>query len=408
VAADATIRVEGLWKRYGLPLAADLRRARARLRSIWRGGEAPQQIDPAPWSLRDVSFEVRRGESLGVIGRNGAGKSTLLKILAGVTPATRGRVAVAGRIFPMIELNAGINRDLTGRENVELLGAVMGFGRREIAARMPAIEAFCELGDWFDRPARKYSSGMLARIGFGVAMNVEAEVVLVDEILAVGDFAFQKKCVQRMASLSSTGVTVLFVSHNPYLLERMCDRVVMLDAGRLEELGQPADVIHRYYESAEPALDPALRAPADPHERPGTGDLRIQSVEMLNARGDPPHEHEAGGALVMRLHYEAPEPVREPNFSLRVYDPQNTMVLSLAATRFRHGAVLEGKGYVDCRVAQLPLMPNLYTLQVKVSGDVLIDLVENAAAFRVRASSTVLVDSANMGIACAEPEWSFR
>jgi hypothetical protein len=188
---------------------------------------------------------------------------------------------------------------------------------------------------------------------------------------------------------------------------------VLLEQGRLEELGEPADVIHRYHALGSASRESGgtgERAPvsAAAHARPGSGELRLRGVELLDAHGRPTGELETGEAATVRLHYEAKEPVREPNFGVRIFDPQNTLVLSLAATRVRRGVLLEGAGFVDCRVAGLPLMPGSYGVQVKVSGEVLLDLVENAAAFSVRASPRVIVDSAQLGIAWAEPEWSFH
>jgi ABC-type polysaccharide/polyol phosphate transport system ATPase subunit len=190
---DVVIKVDHLWKCYGLPPSPDFKGV---LKNIKNGRPlfyAPN--DSGPWSLSDVNFEIKKGEVLGVIGRNGAGKSTLLKVLAGVSPATRGSIAVKGRVFPMIELAAGMHLDLTGRENVRLLGAVMGIPYFEMEANVPKIEEFCELGEWFDRPVYQYSSGMAARLGFAVAMHVNADVLLIDEVLSVGDFLFQKKDV---------------------------------------------------------------------------------------------------------------------------------------------------------------------------------------------------------------------
>ena len=190
MSSDIVIKIEGLWKRYGLPIPDVLGKVRSLLgsaNSVGRNGEARN------WALRDVNLEVRRGETIGIVGRNGAGKSTLLKVLAGVTAPTRGRVEIRGRIFPMIELNAGLHKELTGRENVRLLGAVMGMSRREIELRLPGIEDFTDLGEWFDRPVRMYSSGMLSRLGFGVAVNVESDVILIDETFAVGDLKFQEQ-----------------------------------------------------------------------------------------------------------------------------------------------------------------------------------------------------------------------
>ena len=184
------IRIEGLWKRYGLPLPEIVRRG---WNLLTNKNESSADLGDGPWALKDINLEIQKGETIGIVGRNGAGKSTLLKVLAGVTTPTRGRVEIRGRLFPMIELNAGLNMELTGRENVSLLGAVMGLSRRGIESKLPDIEEFTELGDWFDRPVRMYSSGMLARLGFGVAVNIESEVILIDETFAVGDLKFQKQ-----------------------------------------------------------------------------------------------------------------------------------------------------------------------------------------------------------------------
>ena len=169
---EYAIEVRDVWKRYGLPLRPWMRRHVDR----WRGIEPQDQEAYGPWALRDISFEVRKGESLGIVGKNGAGKSTLLKLIAGVSPATFGSLQVNGRLFPMIELTAGIHRDLTGRENIKLLGAIMGFNARQMDEKMPAVEDFAELGEWLDRPVWQYSSGMQARLGFSVAVNVDADI----------------------------------------------------------------------------------------------------------------------------------------------------------------------------------------------------------------------------------------
>ncbi len=239
---DVIIKVEGLWKRYGLPLVPAVRGLVTRLRN----SKSSTLNERGPWALRDISFEVKRGETLGIIGRNGAGKSTLLKILAGVTPPTRGQIEVRGRVFPMIELNAGIHPELTGRENVRLLGAIMGLSRLEIEEKMPEIEEFTELEEWFNQPVRKYSSGMLARLGFGVAMNVEADILLVDEVLAVGDVGFQNRCLGRMKEYREAGKTILFVSHALEMVQYLCQQVMLLDKGEAIVEGKPEGVITQY------------------------------------------------------------------------------------------------------------------------------------------------------------------
>ncbi|MBF0144028.1 MAG: ABC transporter ATP-binding protein [Magnetococcales bacterium] len=252
VAGESIIRVEGVWKRYGLPLMPIVREGWHRLRGAFGfPGEAPPIL---PWALREVSFEVRAGETLGLIGRNGAGKSTLLKILAGVSPPSAGQVWIDGTLFPMIELNAGIHMELTGRENVYLLGAVMGLSREEVTQRMGDIEGFCELGEWFDRPVRMYSSGMQVRLGFGVGLFVNADVLLMDEVMGVGDVNFYNKCLMHLEDVRSRGRCILFVSHNLFRVRRLCDRVVVLDRGEVKYVGRTEEGIQVYEEILRAAV----------------------------------------------------------------------------------------------------------------------------------------------------------
>jgi len=243
MSSEVSIRIEGLWKRYGLPVPEILRKG---WNLVTHGKFASGDGDKRPWALRDVTIEIKRGETVGIVGRNGAGKSTLLKVLAGVTAPTRGRVEILGRIFPMIELNAGLHMELTGRENVRLLGAVMGLSRKEIESRLPEIEDFTELGEWFDRPVRMYSSGMLGRLGFGVAVNIESEVVLIDETFAVGDLKFQNKSLARVKEMRESGATVLLVSHSLETLQFVARKGILLEEGRLLSSGTALEAINEY------------------------------------------------------------------------------------------------------------------------------------------------------------------
>jgi len=202
--------------------------------------------DQRGWALRDINLEIRRGETVGIVGRNGAGKSSLLKILAGVTAPTRGRVEVRGQVFPMIELNAGLHMELTGRENVRLLGAVMGFTNSEIEAKLPEIEDFTDLGDWFDKPVRTYSSGMLGRLGFGVAVNVESDIILIDETFAVGDLKFQNKSLARIKEMQQSGATVLLVTHSLDTLQFVARRGIFIEMGKVISSGSSLDAINAY------------------------------------------------------------------------------------------------------------------------------------------------------------------
>jgi lipopolysaccharide transport system ATP-binding protein len=198
------------------------------------------------WAVREVSFEIRPGEAVGLVGANGAGKGTLLKLAAGVLRPTRGRVAVEGRVSPLIELAAGFDPELTGRDNVFLNGALLGRSRREMAARLDAIADFAELGEFMDVPVKSYSSGMYARLGFAVAVDVEPEILIVDEVLAVGDERFQEKCLERIRAIRRAGCTLLHVSHSATQVAALCERVVVLDGGRVVFDGPPAEAIAAY------------------------------------------------------------------------------------------------------------------------------------------------------------------
>ena len=198
------------------------------------------------WALRDVSFSVEAGDSLALIGRNGCGKSTMLKVIAGVMSPTNGSLKVRGTIAPLIELGAGFDMDLTARENIYMNGAIMGFDRKFMDAHFDEIVAFSELEEFLDVPVKNYSSGMLARLGFSIATIVEAEILIVDEILSVGDAAFQKKCEQRMDKLLSSGTTLIFVSHSGEQVKRMCRRAVWLDHGQVQMIGDSAPVYDAY------------------------------------------------------------------------------------------------------------------------------------------------------------------
>lgn len=237
--SEVVLRAEGVSKRYRMfdrPLHRLLQALAPRL--------AVRHHDH--WALRDVSFEIRRGESVGIVGRNGSGKSTLLQLLCGILEPTSGRVEARGRISALLELGAGFNPEFSGRENARLNAAVLGMQPGDIERRLPAIAAFADIGEFLDRPVKTYSSGMLVRLAFSVAIHVEPEILVVDEALAVGDEAFQRKCHSRIESMRAAGVTVLFVSHSAGAVIELCERAMLLEAGELLAVGSPKAIIGRY------------------------------------------------------------------------------------------------------------------------------------------------------------------
>ncbi|MGH9594434.1 MAG: ABC transporter ATP-binding protein, partial [Bryobacteraceae bacterium] len=219
------------------------RRPADRLRE-WIPGSAPRHTDF--WALRDIGFNVEKGETLGLVGPNGCGKSTLLQIVSGILQPTTGRVVTRGRIAALLELGAGFNPEFTGRENVYLNGEIMGLSRPEIDKAMPSIEAFAEIGDFMQRPVKEYSSGMYVRLAFSTAIHVDPEILIVDEALAVGDAVFANRCVRKFQELRERKITVLFVSHDLGLVKQLSDRAILLLHGRIEAEGEPRDVINRY------------------------------------------------------------------------------------------------------------------------------------------------------------------
>jgi lipopolysaccharide transport system ATP-binding protein len=321
-APDAVISVRGLGKRYEI-----YAQPRDRLlQSLFRGR---RQFFQEFWALADVSFDVARGETVGIVGRNGSGKSTLLQLIAGTLTPTTGSVAVRGRVAALLELGSGFNPEFSGRENVFLNGAILGLPRSEIEARLATIVAFSGLEEFIDRPVKTYSSGMLMRLAFSVAVNVEPDVLIVDEALAVGDTAFQLKCVERLEHLTTSGVTLLFVSHDTALVKSFCRRAVYLERGRMKAQGRP-DVITELYaldirqaEGAQVGKPVALKPFVGEGEGIafGTGEGRIAAA-AFRSTGTTRARSAYGDDLEFDVAVEFAADVAQPCLSVIVHDRQ--------------------------------------------------------------------------------------
>jgi lipopolysaccharide transport system ATP-binding protein len=323
------------------------------------------------WALEDVGFEVGRGECLGIIGPNGAGKTTILKILAGVTGATRGSARLAGRVGSLIDVRAGFHPELTGRENVHLGGAIYGMSRREIREKFDRIVEFSELGDAIDMPVKRYSSGMLVRLGFSVAAHVEPEILLVDEVLSVGDAAFRVKCYRRARELRDRAGAVVFVSHDMLAIRNFCDRVLWLDSGEVREVGGPAEVVAHYLAEAGGAAGRTQFREAGSFAT-GPGDpLRFTGAELLDAAGSGRAEFRPGERVRLRLHYEAEREIEEPRFNVSVSGGDGPPLITASQVVEGQGpkSLAAGKGTVDCVFESLPLMPGRYQFCGCAYGD---------------------------------------
>ena len=405
---DTIIRVKDVWKRYGLPLQPNLRQGLDKMRG--RLNEDPHAY--GPWSLHDISFEVKKGESLGIVGKNGAGKSTLLKLLAGVSPPTRGSIEIVGRMFPMIELAAGMHNDLTGRENIQLLGAVMGFNEQQMRDKTPEIEDFSELEEWLDRPIWQYSSGMQARLGFSVAVNVDADILLIDEVLSVGDVNFQKKCLAKMDDLVDNGVTVLFVSHNPYAVERLCENAIYIQDGTIAAAGEPADILTAYFQESVVKEDTVRKQEGktmlDPNLRAGTGDFRVQSFTFH----DPSTEEEiteftTGDSITIRIHLDVKNKVDECNLSVRIHDSAGTIISELRLSYKQVQSKIQSSGYLDCTIDNCNLLPGAYWIEfiAKELGGLVIDHVPYGVSFTINGNNDIFQETGNKGFVYLRADW---
>lgn len=316
------------------------------------------------WALRDVSFAVEQGETVGIIGPNGSGKSTALKLVSRIIEPTSGQVEADGRVGALLELGAGFHPDLTGRENIYLNGSILGISRRGINRRFDSIVAFAELSRFIDMPVRNYSSGMMMRLGFAVATSFQPDILLVDEVLAVGDQSFQAKCLQRIAQMRERGVTILFVSHGLDSVRRLCNRVVWLDEGRVQDIGPADQVIVKYLGQVWKGTNIRLLDEGDVAGRGrrwGSGEAIITKVEFRDAAYQSSRAFQMGDTFIARIHYRAHRPVHRPAFGVAVYREDGAHITGPNTVQSGCGIdVIDGEGAVDYVVESLPLLPGRY------------------------------------------------
>ena len=322
------------------------------------------------WALKDVSFAIERGKTLGLIGPNGSGKSTVLKLITRILEPTSGQVVVQGRVSALIELGAGFHPDLTGRENVYLNGSLLGFSRNEMKAKFDQIVEFSELEKFIDVPIKHYSSGMHMRLGFAVAIHVDPDILLIDEILAVGDQAFQNKCLGKIGELKSQGVTILFVSHDLEAVRNLCPSAIWLENGVIQESGTTDRVIDSYLNNVTALTEARLsreRPTRDNENRWGSGEVEITEVRFLDAQGRERRAFKTGEQMVVRLRYQAHTEVQQPVFGLAIYASDGVHING-PNTKLSDYTVesVEGAGEIDYIVDVLPLLEGTYELSVAV------------------------------------------
>lgn len=334
-------------------------------------------------ALKDISFEVAEGEILGLIGANGAGKSTLLKILSRITPPSQGRATIVGTVGSLLEVGVGFNKELTGRENIYLNGAILGMRRKEIHKELEAIVDFAGVEKFLDTPVKRYSSGMYVRLAFAVAAHLKTDILLVDEVLAVGDKFFQEKCLGKMDALSRDGRTIIFVSHNLAVIENLCERVLVLSEGRLDFDGKADKAIAHYAIQAAQNENPfeLQNLERQHHYRPV-----LQSLTLRNSEGDLSTSVNSLDEIQVVFSYDFGNQVADPYIGFSLETPTGFKLMTLSTQQNGCTAPLPQSGRVVCKVSSLPLAPGTYFISVGC-GDrgVPIDGLERCAQIEVRA-----------------------
>ena len=374
-----------------------------------------EQLEDDPnvyWALRDVSFDVREGEVVGLLGANGAGKSTLLKVVSQITAPTRGCVKLRGRVASLLEVGTGFHPELTGRDNVFLNGVILGMTRREIAAKFDEIVDFSGVESFIDTPVKRYSVGMRVRLAFAIAAQLEPEILAIDEVLAVGDAAFQQKCLGKIGEVSRSGRTVLFVSHNAASIESLCTRGILLERGRLTFDGTQSAAIEAYAASRG-AGDRDLRTRTD---RTGSGEVRVTRVELRDGAGEPMAAARAGEEVQIALHFTRAAAGSFPRLAAQV-----TVTTHLGAPVFTHANWLRGDAFGDlpeqgtmiCRIPALPLPVGHFAIGFRISAEERgrrdpFDAMESAADLHVEAGDffgTGKLPSLKLGVCLVAGEW---
>ncbi|MFW9875002.1 MAG: ABC transporter ATP-binding protein [Candidatus Thorarchaeota archaeon] len=334
------------------------------------------------WALKNVTFDINKGEILGIIGRNGAGKSTLLKILARITPPTKGEIRVSGRVASLLEVGTGFHSELNGRENIYLNGSILGMKKKEIDRNFDEIVRFSGVEKFIETPLKRYSSGMFVRLAFSVAAHLEPETLLIDEVLAVGDAQFQKKCLKKMKEVTEGGRTIIFVSHNMPAISKLCQKVMFLDEGKIKEIQEPDTVINHYLDSFKQEHHIPI---AERKERSFSGDVIFTDLQILDA--DTHKEIEtiiSGQNILISLSYETKSKaikskLKNINVGLAFFTQMGQFIFELVSQQAsRAFEVLPLKGKIFCKIPRFPLLPgNYYILAVLALNRVPMDGIDN-------------------------------
>ncbi|TAK34784.1 MAG: ABC transporter ATP-binding protein [Chloroflexota bacterium] len=360
--SDVAIRVEALGKHYRIGAYGLVGATRHRFRRLIGapfgplGGSLREPTsDEVIWALKDVSFEIKRGQVVGVMGPNGAGKSTLLKILSRITEPTEGQAEIKGRVGSLLEVGTGFHPELTGRENVFLNGAILGMKKREIDRKFDEIVAFADVEKFLDTPVKRYSSGMYVRLAFAVAAHLETEILLLDEVLAVGDAAFQKKCIGKIGCVADEGRTIVFVSHDLGALQRLCKHAIWLDKGRIVSQGETARMVVSYLNAGVQCAEQTW-LPESP--------VKLRNVVLRDRYGTVRTTFSPGDEITVEIQYTAACPVESPYFFIALGNSHGGIIGANMLLDGHRPPVIDGDGTIACTFKSVQLLPQMYSVWV--------------------------------------------
>lgn len=404
MAEDVVIRADGLGKKYVIGHEAKreryvaLRDVLARTaQSAWRktvdmargraivSGDTTEEF----WALKDVNFEIKRGDVVGIVGRNGAGKSTLLKILSRITEPTEGEVIITGRVASLLEVGTGFHPELTGRENIYLNGAILGMARAEIKRKFDEIVAFAEIEKFLDTPVKRYSSGMYVRLAFAVAAHLEPEILLIDEVLAVGDAEFQKKCLGKVKDVASGGRTVLFVSHNLRSVQQLCTKAIQLANGKIAMLGNVDECLESYLNSDVCETDGYVDLTAAEVSRRGSGECIFRSFELIGLDGNRTARFRFGEPFVVKIAVDANEDIGEVLLGFSFITNMGHEIMGTAAhDGGSHSIIKRGRNEFTCKIDPMILNPGSYFLRAAVfTVGCVFDHIDEVMRFEIEAAA---------------------
>ena len=356
------IRSSGISKRYRLGRRERYGSLRESLTRLFSNPFASSRASQGEelWALKDVTFEIAEKQAVGLIGRNGAGKSTLLKVLSRITEPSAGEVVIHGRVGSLLEVGTGFHPELSGRDNIFLNGALLGMKRQEIRRKFDEIVAFAEIEKFLDTPVKHYSSGMYMRLAFAVAAHLEPEILLVDEVLAVGDAAFQRKCLGKMEDVAHSGRTVVFVSHNMGAVNALCSRAIWVDKGQIREEGPAQQIVSHYLESVREGFEVGNAKPDDK--------LIFERVLLKNRAGEVTTTFRGDEEILVEIHYTARQKIPHPHFIIGVSGPYGELFTAAMTFDGITPDAIEGEGVIGCRFKPFLLLPATYTIVIAARG----------------------------------------